>query len=198
VRLWDRERRVVRAFQGIGPVHHVVPSPDGAYLASGDAYGHVMVWRIADGARAGKLKHDGQVRKLAWSDDGTHLASVGDDRTVRVWTVGGEARVLLGHEQLTTAVAFSHAGLIAAGSFDGSIRVWQPLSGEQQVLRGHVGAVFALRFLPDDAGLVSAGADGTARRWDRQEMMPRPSGELALATAAVTSAAIVDDRASSP
>jgi WD40 repeat protein len=106
--------------------------------------------------------------------------------------------VLLGHEQLTTAVAFSHAGLIASGSFDGSIRVWQLSSGEQQVLRGHVGAVVALRFLPNDAGLVSAGADGTARRWDHDEMVPRPAAELARATATVTSAAIVDDRATSP
>ncbi|MBM5817491.1 MAG: hypothetical protein FJ083_13175 [Cyanobacteria bacterium K_Offshore_surface_m2_239] len=57
-------------------------------------------------------------------------------------------------------------GRLAAGSADGSIRVWDPASGSvNAVLQGHRGAVCALALLPEGR-LASGSGDGTIRLWD--------------------------------
>jgi len=57
-------------------------------------------------------------------------------------------------------------GRFAAGSADGSIRVWDPASGSvSAVLRGHREGVFALALLPDGR-LASGSGDRIIRLWD--------------------------------
>ena len=57
-------------------------------------------------------------------------------------------------------------GRLAAGSADGSIRVWDPASSSvNAVLQGHRGAVCALALLPEGS-LASGSGDGTIRLWD--------------------------------
>jgi WD40 repeat protein len=49
---------------------------------------------------------------------------------------------------------------------DGSIRVWDARSGQQQLeLRGHAGLVSNVSFSPDGHWLASYGAEGTVRVW---------------------------------
>jgi len=56
---------------------------------------------------------------------------------------------------------------VAAGCQDGSVRLWDVVSGRERVLRGHTGAVYALAFSPADSSvLVSGGNDATVRSWD--------------------------------
>jgi WD40 repeat protein len=54
------------------------------------------------------------------------LASVGDDRAVRLWdTVGHELLALRGHKAVVRAVAFSRDGhQLASASDDRTIKVW--------------------------------------------------------------------------
>ena len=74
--------------------------------------------------------HTNWVMGVAFSPDGSRLASAGADQTVRIWDVarGRELLTLRGPEDRVHGVAFSPDGAsLAAASADGLVRVWDSL-----------------------------------------------------------------------
>jgi WD40 repeat protein len=72
--------------------------------------------------------HAGSVVAVAYSANGTYLASGSRDRTVRLWesATGLEHVTLKAHSAAVTSVSFSQDGtLLASASFDGTIKLWQ-------------------------------------------------------------------------
>ncbi len=91
------------------------------------------------------------------------------DGTVRGWDIatGAERRVLKGHSDSVTAVAFSpNSQLIVSGSRDKTVRVWDITGAERRVLEGHLSPVSAVAFSPDGRLIVSGARDSTVRVWD--------------------------------
>src|SRR5216683_129491 len=81
----------------------------------------------------------------------------------------GATRTLTGHGGDVLAVAFAPDGrLLASGSSDQTIRLWDPVTGEERkLLRGHTGAVRTLAFAAHHSQLLASGStDGTVRIWD--------------------------------
>ena len=153
-------------------------------LATGDTNGEIWLWQsqlpadlsTADTARIGSHiatyeGHQNWVCSVAFSPDGSLLASGSADCTVRLWdTSTGEClKVLEGHQNWVMSVAFSPDGMqLASGSADHTIRLWDTSTGEcQQVLEGHSHGIWSVAFAATGDYLASASADRTVRLWDR-------------------------------
>ncbi|RYP92644.1 hypothetical protein DL770_001286 [Monosporascus sp. CRB-9-2] len=77
-------------------------------------------------------------------------------------------QTLEGHTGSVQSVAFSHdSKLLASGSWDSTIRLWDPATGQlQQTLGGHTGSVASVAFSHDSKLLASGSSDSTIRLWD--------------------------------
>lgn len=114
--------------------------------------------------------HTGYVRSIAFSPDGTRLASASDDTSIKVWnTATSECLdILEGHNGWVISVAFSADGKrLASGSSDSSIRIWDVETGKRiRTLVGHGGSVLSVAFSADGTRLASSSEDTFIKIWN--------------------------------
>jgi WD40 repeat protein len=148
-------------------------SPDGRLFASG-VLDRVGLWDPGTAVLLDELvphHAEGYVNEVAFSPDGSLLASACDDGNVRLWNpaTGHERWMLVGHTVAVNSVAFSPAGdLLASASSDGTVRVWDPTTGAHLNTVGDgSGRASSVAFRPFAYLLACAyGDDGTVVLWD--------------------------------
>jgi WD40 repeat protein len=171
IRLWDLATGlttyILSRHQGF--VEAVAFQPNSAnILASGSRDKTIKIWDLNQ-ILFNLNGHTQAVNTVAFSPDGLQLASGSSDRTVKLWEVatGQLLATLVGHKLKVTTVAFSVSGILASGSADGTICIWQDGNMQHQ-LTGHLGAVTTIAFSPNGQLLASGGEDRSIRLWNTQ------------------------------
>ena len=123
-----------------GWVQGVAVHPQLPLLYSADSWGRLCCWNLADETKGAKpawqhpSAHQGWIRDLAVSNDGTMLATCGDGGEVRLWSShdGKMLRALEGHPVNVMSIAFHpQQATVLTGDLQGSIRAMDCKSGKQ-------------------------------------------------------------------
>ena len=193
IRLWDIQNKscigVLDGYgHGIMAITFVGDKPN--LLASCSVDGKVRLWDITT-KKCIKIfqGHKNSVDNIVSNPQGTLLLSCGQDFSVRLWDIAnGECiRTLKARHSWIGSVAYfskfnpsklepskptksdpsgEQIGLIASGSEDSIVRLWNLQTLDTKSLRGHTEYIFAVEFSPDGKIIASGSADLTIRLWD--------------------------------
>jgi WD40 repeat protein len=145
------------------------PNPEIPLLASAGADRTVRIWDFKTGQHIDTLHHTHNVLCVAFSPDGQLLASGGGDRIVKLWDARSWEPV--GERPDSTGAVQSmmfhpkDSHILAWGSTDGTVKVWNKSTNETRTLRGHTSWVESVAFSPDGEWIAPASLDGTVKIW---------------------------------
>ncbi|MEX2717288.1 MAG: WD40 repeat domain-containing protein [Candidatus Sigynarchaeota archaeon] len=114
--------------------------------------------------------HVSGILQLAFSPDGTKLASGSADHTIKLWdvTTGKVLHTMVGHEDKIWALAYSPDGLtIASGGADRWLYLWDTFTGERKsVQMPRDSQIRSLAFSPDGS-MIAIGSNSVILRDSR-------------------------------
>lgn len=177
VLLYDKDLRPQTEAEGARDVDEELLSPSASSLAR--IYESVVRVRpLADKAHSRNLTHDSTVRSLAFSQDGTLLATASADRNVRIWQVdnGAASSSQLRHASQVHALDFNPDGReLATLTRLGVLTLWrQSDTGNSMRRLEHPDQVTVMRLRGDR--LATGCADGKVRVYS----LSKPGDPLVL------------------
>jgi WD40 repeat protein len=173
-------------------------SPDGTHIAAGDLFGGVWLWDLKAPQQPRVLRsHPSRVNSVAFSPDGTRLASAGGARedafgpqrgrgfepgtdqtpdwNIRIWDLTNPdlpPSMLTGQESQANKIAFSPDGKhLASAGGDGGLRLFD-LSRPQLrpvYFHAHEGGARSVAYSPDGSRLATTGSDYGVRVWSLRD-----------------------------
>lgn len=143
VRVWDiKTWKEINKFKvSTGVVNTLAVSPDGKLLAVAGGNGVIRLIDTKTGIEKGELQGHTYplvgirvgVRRVVFSSDNRLLASVGSDKTVRVWDVSAHKQLgIMHHDGGVWGVDFSPDDkLLVSGGDDKTIKIWDATNFQQ-------------------------------------------------------------------
>ena len=138
LKVWDiAARRESMTMRFEKAIYSVTMGPGGRALAVGFVNGIVKLIDVVTGQERGDIAASGDddwACCLAFSPDGTTLATAGTDRVIGLWdtATARQRHTLVGHGDWVESLAFTPDGkTLASGSRDGTVRFWSPVSGHE-------------------------------------------------------------------
>ena len=176
--VWDKLGDLVeRAPAHTKAVSDIAWSPDSRMFATASTDGTIKLWDASFMRASSTLKgHQGPVWGVAWGEalgDGNAVYSAGEDGILNKWNDQGRLLAAWpGHGGAIRSIVFHpRLEVLATGSRDRTVRVWNARTGDFTVLRGHEAPVNHATFVPDGRTLLSCAEDGAVELWD-------PRGDL--------------------
>ncbi|MBP6631177.1 MAG: protein kinase [Kofleriaceae bacterium] len=189
LRLIDPDTGAVRTF--IPHAHAdttwaVAFSADGALLATAGWDRTAKLWDARTGAaRATMVGHSAAIDDVVWSPSGKLLATGARDGTIRVWNRDGSSKATLSPDRgLVYSVRWGADDTRVLTTIGDSAILWDvdaalPLAR----FAAQGAAVFRAFTVPGRDEVVSAGGDGTIRRWtSRSTTQYRPTAHAGIVT----------------
>jgi WD40 repeat protein len=149
-------------------------SPDSRILAAGGTNRDIFLWNVETHAKLATLTgHDNKINHLAFSPDGSLLASASEDGTARLWELRSQppralAKIEPGFSALF-CVAFSPDGkaLVTGGNVK-PVKVWNINAPHQPQLLGTLDAMWTehVAFSPDGKRLAICADTSAIRVWE--------------------------------
>jgi WD40 repeat protein/tetratricopeptide (TPR) repeat protein/energy-coupling factor transporter ATP-binding protein EcfA2 len=153
-------------------VNDVTFSPDGMLAVSASDDKTVRLRDVATGKEisGSPLIHSDEVKQVEFSLDGRRLVTRAN-KDARVWGFEERRRfpIVMGGRQVVTAALKPGGSVVATGSADGTVAVWDTATGKQAWPTpglAHRGKVLHMAFNQRGNYLVSSGEDGRVCVWD--------------------------------
>ncbi|GAB4841817.1 hypothetical protein Ancab_022553 [Ancistrocladus abbreviatus] len=122
--------------------------------------------------------HQGSIFRISWSNDGSKLVSVSDDRSARIWILNTErgsddmremgspysvGHVLFGHKARIWDCSISDHLIVTAGE-DCTCRLWGLDGHELKLIKDHIGrGIWRCLYDPSSSLLATAGFDSSIK-----------------------------------
>ncbi len=161
----------------LAAVEEVAFSPDGGLVAAINEGGQVCLWDLRRRGERGCMFTEGQGLHLAFSPDGTRIATASENFAI-VWDIASSEPLhrfdhfdLLNDAKMAHFLWLSDLAISPGGQFlataggDGTARLWDLASGQEALRLDDAGPVAALAFAPDGRSLATATDVGTVRVW---------------------------------
>ncbi|MBT3200376.1 MAG: WD40 repeat domain-containing protein, partial [Phycisphaerales bacterium] len=165
IQAWDMAASKVEfslSDKKVGSNYGLMLTPDGKTLASSASGGMVHIWDLTEKVRTFTIPADSErLRGMAFSADGSKIATCGEDRTVKVWltSTGKPIHGLRKHESDVFQVAFSPDGTkLASVDERYNLSVWDLATGKS--IAWFRAGNWKLRWMRDSQTLAAASGSG--------------------------------------
>ena len=153
---------------------YAIPFKDNGTLISGSGDNTLRAWDVATGTQRWSKDVGDNVYAVALPSHNPHFIAYGGagnyDIRMRYSDDGDWRGDVAGHTGAVASLAFKpNSYLLASGSWDHTIRIWNVGNNNRQhvrTLRGHTKPVWSVAWSPDGRTLASASQDGTVRLWN--------------------------------
>ncbi len=165
---WTIETRDHRSF-----VNDVALRPDGQVLATAGNDGTIRLWDVTTGKQQRILVgHATAVGHLAWSPDGTHLASSGQEDPngsaageIRIWQIADSCKRVRSLNRSAQHLSWSPDGRLLAFSQDG-VHFWDLETGNVLPNFGVAGEITRRAWSPDSRLIATSSSSDGIRIWN--------------------------------